>query len=676
MIKAKEHISNGMKIVTVIPLTKGVFKEDLTYFTAKPVPDGSVVSIPVRNKTILGIAVSSEDVSHTKSDIKNMSFNIRKITEVKEHSIFSNEFLFTGIEISKYFGSQKGRTLTSLLPASFRENYDEISKFKNTTPSPFRHSPLAGGEKKRIKPEKLLFQSPLEDRMIFYKTLIRGSFAEKKSVFIVLPTESDIDDFKTTLGHGIENFTFSIHGGMTAKRQVDQFKKITTTDHPILIFSTTQFLSIPRNDIGTIVIEHESSNSYKMFNRPFLDLRVFVELFAEKIGAKLILADTLLRFETINRKEKLAEVRPLSFRLNFEGNIEIKNPNEKHSNTTPSSFGHSPLADGEKSGFKLFSKENLEEIRKTIENKKNVFVFSLRKGLATMTVCRDCTTTIMCDECSSPVVLYLSADGKKRMFVCNRCGIQKDPLMKCPHCDSWNLTPLGIGTDTVEEELKKQLPKVKIFKLDKESAKTEKGAEKIITDFENEKGAVLIGTEMAFFYIKEKVDLSVVASFDSLWSIPNFKMSEKIIHIIFSLISITKNTILIQTKNEKDSALTAIKNDNLLNFVREELQDRKNLEYPPFKRFIKITHLGNKEDTIVTKKYLAELFADYDVKIFSAFVSRVKGAYVTNALIKIDLDKWSLPQINTNLQTDEQLHKKISSLPPDFSINVDPEDLL
>ncbi|MCX6755231.1 MAG: hypothetical protein NT068_01655 [Candidatus Nomurabacteria bacterium] len=657
-----------MKIVTVIPLTKGIFKEDLTYFTAKPVPDGSVVSIPVRNKTILGIAVSSEDVSHTKSDIKNMSFNIRKITEVKEHSIFSNEFLFTGIEISKYFGSQKGRTLTSLLPASFRENYDEIVKYKK---EPHSDPLLIKEREKKLKPEKLLFQSPLEDRMIFYKTLIRGSFAEKKSVFIVLPTESDIDDFKTTLGHGIENFTFSIHGGMTAKRQVDQFKKITTTDHPILIFSTTQFLSIPRNDIGTIVIEHESSNSYKMFNRPFLDLRVFVELFAEKIGAKLILADILLRFETINRKEKLAEVRPLSFRFNFEGNIEIKNPNP-----TPSPDKHSPLAGGEKSGFKLFSKENLEEIRKTIENKKNVFVFSLRKGLATMTVCRDCTTTIMCDECSSPVVLYLSADGKKRMFVCNRCGIQKDPLMKCPHCDSWNLTPLGIGTDTVEEELKKQLPKVKIFKLDKESAKTEKGAEKIITDFENEKGAILIGTEMAFFYIKEKVDLSIVASFDSLWSIPNFKMSEKIIHIIFSLISITKNTILIQTKNEKDSALTAIKNDNLLNFVREELQDRKNLEYPPFKRFIKITHLGNKEDTIVTKKYLAELFADYDVKIFSAFVSKVKGQYVTNALLKLDLQKWSLPQINSNSQIDEHLHKKLSSLPPDFSINVDPEDLL
>ena len=74
--------------------------------------------------------------------------------------------------------------------------------------------------------------------------------------------------------------------------------------------------------------------------------------------------------------------------------------------------------------------------------------------------------------------------------------------------------------------------KIKIFKLDKEIAKTTIGAEKIIKEFEDTSGSILIGTEMAFFYIKKKVPFSVIASFDSLWSIPNFKMGERIIHII------------------------------------------------------------------------------------------------------------------------------------------------
>src|SRR5680860_529358 len=48
-------------------------------------------------------------------------------------------------------------------------------------------------ETKNIKAEKLLFQYPFEERMSIYKTLIRESFAKRKSVFIVLPTEIDIE---------------------------------------------------------------------------------------------------------------------------------------------------------------------------------------------------------------------------------------------------------------------------------------------------------------------------------------------------------------------------------------------------------------------------------------------------------------------------------------------------
>ena len=59
-----------------------------------------------------------------------------------------------------------------------------------------------------IKTEKLLLQAQLEDRISFYKTLIRGYFALKKSVFIVLPTEYDIEIFQQALSKGIENFTF------------------------------------------------------------------------------------------------------------------------------------------------------------------------------------------------------------------------------------------------------------------------------------------------------------------------------------------------------------------------------------------------------------------------------------------------------------------------------------
>lgn len=645
-----------MKIVTVIPLSKGIFKEELTYFTAKEISNGSVVKIPVRNKSILGIVISSTDASDTKSNIKNMSFNLRKITEIKENSILLNQFLSTGIEVSEYFASSKSNTLLSLIPTSFRENYDKISKLNKSDIE-------ETGKINNIKTEKLLFQTNKEDRISYYKTLIRSSFAEKKSLFFILPTEQDVETWSKELSRGIENFSFKAHGGMSEKKQIEAFKNIMETDHPILVIASPQFLSIPRKDIKTIILENESKTSYKMMVRPFIDFRIFAELYAQKIQAKFILADTLLRFETLGRKEEFTEISSLSFRLNFEGEIEIKDPNPKN--------------EGEASKkFKLLSEENIEEIKNTISKKQNVFIFSLRKGLATITVCKDCSSPVLCNNCSSPVVLYLSRDGKKRMFICNKCKTQMDPQMKCPHCDSWNLTPLGIGTEGVEEEIKKNFPKTKIFKIDKESAKTNAGAIKIIKNFENEEGAILIGTEMAFHYMTQKVDLSIIASFDSLWSIPNFKMSEKILHIIFSTISNTTKKLIIQTKNEKDEILKSINNESILSFVREELQDRKNLNYPPYKRFIKISYIGDKENTYVAKKELQETFKEYNPEIFGGFVAKLKNKFVTHMLIKIDLEKWSLTDIYKERMIDKKLLTKISNLPPQFIVNVDPEDLL
>ncbi len=640
-----------MKTVTVIPLKKGPLREDLTYFTAKDVAPGNIVTIPVRNSNILGLAVSVENVSDSKIDIKDMSFNLRKIEEVKENSIFLKEYLEAAILMSRYFAASKNNVIASLIPAILREKYDEIAKFKEAA------TPLPSSFINSVKNEKQLFQATPEDRYASYKTLIRESFAMKKSVFVVLPTERDIKVLYNILSRGIEQFTFEVGNGSSLKKTMAKFKSILGNPHPILLIGTAPYLSLPRADVGTIIVEHESSSSYKTISKPHLDLRIFVELFATKINAKLILSDTMLRFETIGRGEidGLTPMHPLSFRTSFGGEIAIPPRSEK---------------------FQLLREESFDEIKKTIERKKNVFIFSLRKGLATQTVCRDCNDTVSCETCLAPVVLYLSRDQQKRIFSCNRCKIELSSETKCANCGSWNLMPLGIGTDTVFEEVSRIFPGEKIFKLDKETAKNAKGAEEIAKQFSECDGAIMVGTEMAFAYLTNKVPLSIIASFDSLWSIPNYKMSEKILQIILAIINRTTEKIIIQTKNENDPAILSFKNENLLSFVREELNDRKNIGYPPYKRFIKLTHNGSKEEAFGAREMLKQVFKDYEPEIFSGFMAKSVGSYITNALIKIDPKKWSLPELHFGSSIDSILLAKLQTLPPNFEVLVDPEDLL
>jgi len=652
-----------MKIVTVLPFKKGVLKEEFTYFSAKNIENGDIVNIPMRNKKNLGIVISVKDVAKEKSNIKDMPYNLKKIDEVKEQSIFPNNFIDSVFSISQYFCLKKNSVVTSFIPSVMIEEYDKLSKIK-------KNDPIIETNLKNIKAEKLLFQAPLNDRIHFYKTLIRGSFAEKKSVFMVLPTEKDIKDFYEMLSKGLENFTFSLHGGLTKKKQLKEIENILNCDHPVLVFGTTPFLSIPREDFKTIILEHESSGAYKTFKKPNLDLRIFAEVFAFKNGAKFIFADSFLRFETIARKEidSLGEIYPMSFRTNFNGEIKIVGKNESIQK----------LNEGEKkeTKFKILTDSTIAEIKKSIQKKERVFIFALRKGLATMTVCRDCGKQVTCEKCSAPVVLYQNKKNDKKIFICNKCGTEKNPETVCDDCGSWNLMPLGIGTDTVFEEIRRIFPEMNIFKLDKDSTKTASEAEKVIKDFENEPGSILVGTEMALFYLKEKVPLSIISAFDSLWSIPNFRMSEKIIQIIISILAKTENELIIETKNEEDEIINAIKIDNLISYVREEIKDRKQLGYPPFKRFIKISFLGNKLETAEVRKFLLENFQEYNPEIFSGFIAKLEDKFMTNALVKVNPENWSLSELSHNAKIDEVLSEKLLSLPSEFSISVDPEDLV
>ena len=208
-----------MKIVTVIPFIKGVFKEDLTYFTSKDIQNGSIVSIQVRNKNILGLVINSEEVKNEKGNIKDLPFNLKKIIETKEQVIFRTEFLDSILEISKYFVAKKSDGASALIPSAFKEEYDQIAKFNNAT---LNYKNENKEIFKNLKNEKLLFQAPLVDRISYYKTLIRGSFAAKKSVFIVLPNKHEIEAFFEPLAKGIEKFVFSIHGELNTKKQIEE----------------------------------------------------------------------------------------------------------------------------------------------------------------------------------------------------------------------------------------------------------------------------------------------------------------------------------------------------------------------------------------------------------------------------------------------------------------------
>ena len=72
-----------MNIVTVIPLARGIPTENLTYFTLKEIPLGSLVSVPLRKKFIDAIVINIESASNQKGSIKTSDFKLKKLENIK-----------------------------------------------------------------------------------------------------------------------------------------------------------------------------------------------------------------------------------------------------------------------------------------------------------------------------------------------------------------------------------------------------------------------------------------------------------------------------------------------------------------------------------------------------------------------------------------------------------------
>ncbi len=652
-----------MYIVTVIPIQKGFQKENLSYFSPNDIPLGSIISVPLRSKNIDGIVINVENARDQKFDLKNADFQLKKVVGVKGHSPFSPAFFKACEKMRDYTVSNTGTIIKSLLPAIFLDNLKNLKTSR-------ANDDIAGEEILNLKQEKLIFQALTPDRLSWYRTLIREAFAKKESVFICVPTRFDIEQLNSELTKGISQYVFSFHSDLSKKTLINTYNSCIEETHPILIIGTGMFLSIPRHDIKTIIIEHESSDAYKQFGRPFVDIRSFAEILSSINKTKLIFGDTLLRPDTLYRHDQgeLGEVASPLFRLpQAERQIVIDMKDEVDEK-------------GAKT-FAILSNTTKKMISYALEHNESVLLFTIRKGLAGVTVCNDCGYTLLCPNCSTPVVLYGSKQRNatkivnSRIFMCNKCGHKETTEVRCAECQSWNLTPLGIGTDRVYDEVKKTYPEAKIIQMDKEVITTDKEAHEAITSFYKNPGSILIGTEMMFSYINTEVTHSAIISLDGLLSIPSFNITQKILHIMEKLHDITKRNLIIQTRSPDNTILEHIMSGNVLPLYREDLKERKQYGYPPFKRLIKITFAGSGAETEKARTFIDKFLGGYEPQVFSAFIGKVKGQYVTNTVIKIDPNLWPLLTDDKKIIS-EHLKENLYRLSPSFSINVDPEDLL
>ncbi len=634
-----------MNIITAIPVARGIGKDFLSYFTAENIPLGSLIKVPLRNRTVHALVLASRKASDIKAEIRGAHFEIKKIGSISGKQFIPESFLKAVCTLAEYYGTSLGSVLYTLLPQTILNKAEKLL-------------PLRAGEVHHKSLEKLMLQASDENRLSTYKSLVREEFAKKSSIYICVPTIEEALYLGEELKKGLDAYTCVLGSFLSPQKLVTTWNKLADEKHPVLIVGTPQFLSVPREDIGLIVIEKENSHFYKTITRPFMDMRKAIEEIATLRKSKLIFADALVSVETMWRFEQgeITELADPQMRIVKKAEIILVDRRKDKDKV---------LSDKQKEELSLaLGKEALSLIEHTQKNNGHLFILCGRKGLYPSTFCGDCGTQVVCKKCATPVVLHERKNG--RVFLCHSCGTARSTEETCTHCNSWKLNTYGIGIERVVKEIKTSFPQVKISQIDSNTTKTRQKITETVAHFYEKPGGILVGTDLALNYLHMPVENIIISSIDNLFAIPDYKINERILKTLTHTASLATSYLLIQTRNSKHPIFGNLMSGNLGDFYREEIEERKKWNYPPFSIFVKVSLIGEKN---ITKNLLEELkksITNYECHVFTSPFLDMRGKSITHLLIRIPREKWP----------DTQIVEILKGLSPEYVIRVNPENLL
>src|SRR3989344_1496721 len=104
-----------MQVVSVIPITRGIGREELTYFTATSVEPGAIVAVPIRGRSVLALVTQVREADELKLAVKKAAYPLKKIIRVKHERFFTTSFMIAARLIADYSAAPLGVTLKCLV---------------------------------------------------------------------------------------------------------------------------------------------------------------------------------------------------------------------------------------------------------------------------------------------------------------------------------------------------------------------------------------------------------------------------------------------------------------------------------------------------------------------------------------------------------------------------------
>jgi primosomal protein N' (replication factor Y) (superfamily II helicase) len=398
-----------------------------------------------------------------------------------------------------------------------------------------------------------------------------------------------------------------------------------------VIVGTRSAIFAPVDKLGLVIVDEEQESSYKQEETPRYHGRDVAVVRAKLENAVALLGSATPSLETFHHaRNGKYELLTLAQRVAERSlpSVEILDLREEFKQTHQTSPISSRLG---------------EAIKECLNFETQALILINRRGYSWSVICRSCGANVQCVNCS----ISMTHHKHRNRLECHYCGSVQPIPKKCPKCNSQYVYFFGEGSEQLEERLRKEFPKARIARLDRDTARTKRQYQEMLGAFADGGLDILVGTQMlAKGHDFHRVTLVGVISADSSLTMPDFRAAERTFQLMTQVAGRAgrgelPGRVLIQTFYPEHYAIQdAIKQDYTAFFERE-LQYRQVMAYPPFTSLANvIVRDASLEKAITWSRELSQYLAPHNgdgIRILgpaSAPLARLKSEYRFQFLLK------------------------------------------
>lgn len=459
---------------------------------------------------------------------------------------------------------------------------------------------------------------------VFMK-VIDKTLQDNKGIILMVPeialTTQLISIFKKRYQGKVAVF----HSGLSMGERLDEYKRIKNGDAKIAI-GTRSAIFAPIQNLGLIVMDEEQEYTYKSESTPrfhALDIAKFRVVYH---NALLLLSSATPSLESYyNAKRNIYSLNTMNKRY---GNAKLPNVCVVDMNEE--------TLDG---NTNIISQKLLEELKYTIDNNKQAILLLNRRGYNTFVRCKKCKEVVTCPNCSIAMT-YHAANNR---LMCHYCGYSMEYTEECPSCHEKALTYIGAGTQKIEDELQKLLPKARVLRVDADSTMSKFAHTEKFNSFRDKKYDIMIGTQMVAKGLDfDDVRLVGVLNADQSLYSDDFRSYEKSFDLITQVVGRAgrrddTGVAIIQTYTPENMIINLAAKQDYETFYNSEIQIRKSMIYPPFCDICVIGFIGDKQ---------LETFKVAN-KFFDALKSKAIKEYKNVPLVAFSVSSANLAKVNS-----------------------------